>query len=286
LYTIRHTRKRVRDNPECASKESKEKGEKHMEIRDAVVIVTGASEGLGEACARLFTSQGARVALAARSHDKLNQIAKELSGSFAIPVDLRDSAAIEHMVAAVQDHYGRIDLLINNAGQGMHGFLEQVELAQYRSLMDLNLFAPLLTMQAVIPIMRKQGGGMILNVSAPLARMPFIPSLGAYGSTKAALTLITLTARAELAADNIRVGVVYPGMMATDMNRHLLPASAVQQATMAWEAGGELPAGAPQRESPAVVAASILEAVQEEKAEQYTLGFLAMAAWTSGGWSN
>ena len=61
-----------------------------MEIRDAVVIVTGASEGLGEASARLFTSQGARVALAARSHDKLNQMAKELSGSFAIPVDLRD----------------------------------------------------------------------------------------------------------------------------------------------------------------------------------------------------
>ena len=166
-----------------------------MEIRDAVVIVTGASEGLGEASARLFTSQGARVALAARSHDKLNQMAKELSGSFAIPVDLRDSAAIAQMVAAVRDHYGRIDLLINNAAQAMHGFLEQVELAQYRSLMDLNLFAPLLTMQAVIPIMRKQGGGMILNVSAPLARMPFIPSLGAYGSTKAALTLITLTAR-------------------------------------------------------------------------------------------
>ena len=143
-----------------------------MDIRDAVVIITGASEGLGEASARLFTNRGARVALAARSHDKLNQMAKELPGSFAIPVDLRESAAIAQMVAAVQDHYGRIDLLINNAAQGMHGFLEQ-------------------------------------------------------------------------AADNIRVGVVYPGMMATDMNRHLLPASSVKLAAVAWEAGGELPAVAP-----------------------------------------
>lgn len=161
----------------------------------------------------------------------------------------------------------------------MHGFLEHVELAQFRRLMDLNLYGPLLTMQAVIPIMRQQGGGVILNVSAPLAQMPSIPSLGAYASTKAALTLITLTARAELAADHIRVGVIYPGMMATEMHRHLLPASTVQSAPVAWEAGRELPAGAPQREAPEAVAEKILEAAQQELAEQYTTGFLQLAAW-------
>lgn len=252
-----------------------------MEIRDSVVIITGASTGLGEATARLFARQGAKVALTARSVDKLNQLATELPGSFAIPVDLRDQSSIAQMVAGVHAHYGRIDLLINNAGQGMHGFLEQVEVTQYRSLMDVNLYGPLLAMQAVIPIMRQQGGGMILNISAPLARMPFIPSLGAYASTKAALTLITLTARAELAADHIRVGTVYPGMMATDMHRHLLPASTVQPVAVAWEAGGDLPAGAPLRESPEAVAGDILEAVQQEGAEHYTEGFLKLAAWTS-----
>src|SRR5215469_2050304 len=166
-----------------------------MEIRDSVVIITGASRGLGEATARLFASQGARVALVARSLDKLNRLASELPGSLALPVDLRDPTSIARMVAGVHTHYGHIDLLINNAGQGMHGFLEHTEVAQYRLLMDLNVYGPLLTMQAVIPSMRKQGGGMILNVSAPLARMPYIPSLGAYASSKAALTLITLTAR-------------------------------------------------------------------------------------------
>jgi NAD(P)-dependent dehydrogenase (short-subunit alcohol dehydrogenase family) len=250
-----------------------------MEIRDAVVIVTGASAGLGEATARLFATQGARVALAARSADKLHRLAGELPGSFAIPVDMRDQAAVAEMAERVHDHYGRIDVLINNAAQGMHGFLEQVEVAQYRRLMDLNLYGPLLAMQAVLPIMRGQGGGVIVNVSAPLGKMPFIPSLGAYGATKAALTVITLTARAELAADNIRVGVVYPGMMATDMDAHLLPASTAQPVTVAWDAGGDLPPGAPRREVPEAVAAKILEAIRQEVAEQYTDGFLQLEAW-------
>lgn len=250
-----------------------------MEIRGAVVIVTGASTGLGEATARLFARQGAKVALAARSLDKLQQIAAELPGALAAPVDVRDHTSIVHMVADVQNHYGRIDAVINNAGQGMHGFLEQVEVAQYRLLMDVNLYGPLLMMQAVIPSMRQQGGGLILNISAPLGQMPFIPSLGAYASTKAALTVMSLTARTELAADHIRVGVLYPGMMATEMNSHLLSASTVQPVVVAWEAGDNLPPDAPRREAPDVVAGSILEAFQREDAEHFTEGFLQLVAW-------
>lgn len=156
--------------------------------------------------------------------------------------------------------------------------VQDVEVEQYRTLMDLNLYGPLLAIQAVIPLMRAQGGGMILNISAPLARMPIIPGLGAYASTKAALNLITLTARAELAAENIRVGTVYPGMMATEANAHRLPASTKQMAPAAWAAGGP-PPGAPLPESPEAVALSILEAVQQELAEQYTDGFMKLAAW-------
>jgi len=83
----------------------------------------------------------------------------------------------------------------------------------------------------------------------------------------------------DLAADHIRVGTIYPGMMATDMHRHLLPASTVQPVVVAWEAGGNLPAGAPLRESPEAAAGEILEAVQQEGAEHYTEGFLKLAAW-------
>jgi NAD(P)-dependent dehydrogenase (short-subunit alcohol dehydrogenase family) len=160
--------------------------------------------------------------------------------------------------------------------------MEQVEVAQYRLLMDLNLYGPLLLMQAVIPLMRQQGDGLILNVSAPLGELPSLPSLGAYASTKAALTVMTLTARAELAPDHIRVGAVYPGMMATMMNAHLLPASTVQPAVVAWDAGGDLPPGAPRREAPEVVAGDLLSACEREEPEYYTDSFLRLAAWVKG----
>jgi NADP-dependent 3-hydroxy acid dehydrogenase YdfG len=242
-----------------------------MEIRGAVVIITGASEGLGAATARLCASRGAQVALAARSVDTLDRLSAELSGAVAIPTDIRDPADIRRMVAVVQRRYGRIDLLINNAGQGMVGPLEHTAVEQYRSLMDLNLYGPLLAMQAVIPIMRAQGGGMILNVSSPLARLPvYLPGPGAYGSTKAALSYIMLTARAELAADNIRVGVIYPGVMATDFGAHLLAAAGAPSASAPETAALAGPALAAPPPMPAEqVAAAILDAVQREVAEQY-----------------
>jgi NAD(P)-dependent dehydrogenase (short-subunit alcohol dehydrogenase family) len=253
-----------------------------MNVYGAVVIVTGASMGLGEATACLLAQQGAKVALAARNQEALAALAEQLPEAFAAPVDIRDHEAVARMVAAVYDRYGRIDALINNAGQGMHGFMEQVEVAQYRLLMETNLYGPLLMMQAVIPLMRRQGGGLILNVSAPLSGMPFLPSLGAYASTKAALTAMTLTARAELATDHIRVGAVYPGMMATTMNAHLLPASTMRPVATAWEAGGDLPPGAPVRQAPAVVAGDLVKAFEGEEPEYYTDGFLQLAAWVRG----
>jgi len=253
-----------------------------MEIRNAVVIVTGASSGLGEATARLFAQRGAKVALAARSKDTLQHLADELQGAIAAPVDVRDPRSSDEMVARVRDWFGRIDAVINIAGQGMHGFLEQVEVSQFRLLMDVNLYGPLAMMQALIPIMRQQGGGLILNVSAPLSRMPFVPSLGAYAATKAALTVMTLTARAELSVDHIRVGAFYPGMMATAMDAHLLPASTRQPVAVAWEPGTELPPGAPQREAPGIVANDLLDAFQREDAEYFTPGFLQLEAWMKG----
>jgi NAD(P)-dependent dehydrogenase (short-subunit alcohol dehydrogenase family) len=172
------------------------------------------------------------------------------------------------MVAVVHGHYGRIDLLINNAGQGMHGRMEHIEVAQYRHLIDLNLYGPLLAMQAVIPIMRAQGGGMILSISTLLTKTPFpIPGLGAYASTKAALETIMRTARAELAQNNIRVGIVYPGRMSTDFGMHVLPASTSSVSDA--EPGG-LPPGAPDSEPPEVTATRLLETIRDEAAEFYT----------------
>jgi NADP-dependent 3-hydroxy acid dehydrogenase YdfG len=90
-----------------------------MEIAGKVVLITGASSGIGLATARLFAQKGAKLALAARSAEKLAQLASELPDAIAVPTDLRDEAAVRHMVAQTQEYYKRIDVLINNAGQGL-----------------------------------------------------------------------------------------------------------------------------------------------------------------------
>jgi NADP-dependent 3-hydroxy acid dehydrogenase YdfG len=243
-----------------------------MEIREKVVIITGASEGLGAATARVFAAHGARIALVARSAERLSRLAAELPGSLAVPTDMRDAPAVARMAAAVHAHYGRVDLLVNNAGQGMHGYVEHVARADYRSLMELNVYGPLAAMQAVIPIMRAQHdpGGLILNVSTLLTKTPFpIPGLGAYTSTKAALEAIMRAARAELGADNIRVCLVYPGRMNTDFGAHVLHASPPASHAQAAPEPGGLPPGAPPAEPPAVTATRLVDAVRDEPEEFY-----------------
>lgn len=165
-----------------------------MEISNKVVLITGASGGIGLATARLFSQKGAKLALAARSTEKLAQIVSELPNAIAIPTDMRDEQAIQHMVAHTQQHYGRIDILINNAGQGMHVPIEQANLQQYRSIFELNVVSVIAAMQAVIPIMRTQGGGVIINISSGTSKATF-PGVGPYASTKYALNAISLTAR-------------------------------------------------------------------------------------------
>lgn len=228
-----------------------------MNLQGAVVIVTGASMGIGRAAARQFAGEGARVALAARSAEALAALAAELPDSLAVPTDMRDEAAVRQMVAAVADHYGRIDVLVNNAGQGMHVPVAVADLALYRALLELNVVSVLAAMQAVIPIMRRQGGGVIVNVSSGTSKR-IIPGVGPYASTKYALNALSLTARAELAPENIRVGVVYPGITATDFIRN---AAAVQidparRQGMAADTAEH-------------AAAKIVEAVRTEAAEVY-----------------
>lgn len=237
-----------------------------MEIRDKIIIITGASGGIGLATARLLSKNGAKVALVARSTDKLKGIAATLPGSFAMTADMSRGTDISRMVKAVHDHYGRIDVLINNAGQGMWNSAEKTDLDQYRSLMELNLFGPLAAMQAVIPIMRKQGGGVIINISSGVSRM-YIPGLSAYASTKYALNAISLTARAELASENIRVGIMLPGMTATDFGKNAVGS---RPAGMGAQAPGSSAAPAPnmpQVETAEMVAEKIMEAIKTESAE-------------------
>src|SRR3954452_12118394 len=137
-----------------------------MEINDKVVIITGASEGIGLATAKLFADRGAKVVIAARSADKLQQIASEIPNAVAIPTDMRDEAQIDRLIKQTHEKFGRIDVLINNAGQAMHVPIEKADPALYRSLLELNVVSVMIAMQKVIPIMRQQGGGVIINISS------------------------------------------------------------------------------------------------------------------------
>ncbi len=190
-----------------------------MQIENKVVIVTGASGGIGLALARLLAQKGATVILAARSASKLKQLEEEIPGSLAIPTDMNRAEDVHNLIHQVHEKFGRIDILINNAGQGLRAPVESIDLDDYRAVMELNVFAALLAMQKTIPIMRKQGGGMILNISSMVSKNYF-PSLAAYASTKYALNALSLTARQELQNDNIIVSVFHPKMTATEFGQN------------------------------------------------------------------
>jgi NADP-dependent 3-hydroxy acid dehydrogenase YdfG len=179
-----------------------------MNIKNKVVIITGASWGIGLATARLFAGKGARLVLAARSGDVLERLASELPDAMAVRTDMTRPDAVRSMVAEGCRHFGRIDVLVNNAGQGYDSFVESIEVEKLRSIFDLSIVGPLTAMQQVIPIMRRQGGGAIVNISSGLAKMD-LPSLSPYASIKAAIAKISLAARQELEKDRIVVSVVY-----------------------------------------------------------------------------
>jgi short-subunit dehydrogenase len=190
-----------------------------MQIKDKIAIVTGASSGIGLALAWLLSRKGATVILAARSADKLKQLEHEIPGSLAIATDMLKLEDIRNLIQQAKEKFGRIDILVNNAGQGLCAPVESIDLGDYRAVMELNVFAVLSAMQAVIPIMRQQGGGMILNVSSVVSKNYFT-TIGGYASTKYALNALSLTARQELAKDNIVVSVFHPKMTATEFGQN------------------------------------------------------------------
>ena len=192
-----------------------------MQITDHVFVVTGASSGIGRCTAEALTAKGAKVALIARNTDALQQLSARLSGSLPLTADVTDFAAFTAAIHAAHSHYGRLDGLINNAGRGYGASVEEIDPAAFTEIVTLNALAPIVGMQAVIPIMRTAGGGSIVNVDSGTSFMT-IPDYSVYSASKRALLGITQTARAELAPDGIVVSEVYPGMTATDFGRNRL----------------------------------------------------------------
>jgi NADP-dependent 3-hydroxy acid dehydrogenase YdfG len=249
-----------------------------MDIQNKVVIITGASEGIGEAAAKLLASKGAKVVLAARSLDKLQAVAQEITAAggeaIAVQTDMRDESAVKHLIAQAQETFGHVDILVNNAGQSVGGPVAALNLESFRQVIDLNVFGVLYATQAVVPLMRANAdGGLIVNISSMVSKMT-IPNLAGYASTKYMLNGLMLTAREELAKDNIRVLMVYPRMTATKFAQNGInysgfggprPAPTVDPAAPARPPVG----GGQPIDSAEHVANRILDAIQNEPAEQY-----------------
>jgi short-subunit dehydrogenase len=191
-----------------------------LRLTDAVCIVTGASSGIGAATARRLGEAGAIVVLAARRAERLERLAAELPRALAVPTDLTAPGHLERLVEATLAAYGRIDVLVNDAGQGLHVPLLELNPQDLRAVYELNVVAPLRAMQCVFPTMRTQGAGAIVNVSSATSLRVF-PGLGGYSSTKAALNMLAQVARLEFAEAGVGVSLVYPSVTATEFHQRL-----------------------------------------------------------------
>lgn len=175
-----------------------------------VVIVTGASSGIGEATARAFGRAGDRVALVARRADRLQQTAASLPDSLVVPADLSKGEDIARVAAAVLARYGRIDVLVNNAGLGTYDWLERLPEEDIRTEVHVNLLAPILLTRAVLPAMQAQGHGVIVNVASVAGKIS-TPTMSIYNAAKFGLDGFSEALRREVRAQGIHVCVIYPG---------------------------------------------------------------------------
>jgi short-subunit dehydrogenase len=195
---------------------------RRMQIQNKVVLITGASEGVGAACAAEFARCGAKLSLTARSEDGLRQAAAAAGASDALITagDLTDDVHRRNLVERTLQRFGSIDILINNAGVGLYVPSWRAPMEDARHLMEINFFAPLALTQAVVPHMRGRRSGMIVNVGS-IAGKVTLPWMTLYSVSKYALGSLTEGMRMELRRDNIRTMIVCPGYVKTAFQQHV-----------------------------------------------------------------
>ncbi len=185
-----------------------------------VALVTGAARGLGRAAAARLHERGASVAVNVRGEDRAEQAAREIGeGVLAVPGDVAIAGGPEAMVRQTLDRFGRIDILINNAALPLTTRFERISAEEWRQVMEVNLTAPFLLMQAVLPAMKQQHYGRIVNISSTAGRM--VSTLGGahYTTSKTGLLGLTRAAAKELGLFGITVNAICPGMIDTELTR-------------------------------------------------------------------
>src|SRR5947209_9532866 len=201
-----------------------------MKLQGKGAVITGASMGIGKEIAKLFSQEGAKLVLCSRDRARTEAARQRIGAQDAISVacDVSRRDQVDALVRTAMEKYGRIDILINNAGFGLNDSLANLDMGQAKQLFDTNLFGAMECMQAVIPIMKKQGGGDIVNVSSVSGHIA-TPYMSIYAASKHAMQAIGRASRMELQRHNINVLTVSPGYIATDFSKNMLKGRSAQR---------------------------------------------------------
>lgn len=187
-------------------------------FQDKVVIITGASAGIGEAAARRFAEAGAKLILSARGAARLEAVAESLRAqgaeAVACPGDVGDDAACQALIQAAVDHFGGLDVLVNNAGLHHRGLVEDVAAEALADMVHVNLRSPILLTRLALPHLRRRGGGAVVQVASLAGRAP-VPGSAVYSATKFGLRAFSRALAEELRGSGIHISVVSPGPVDT-----------------------------------------------------------------------
>jgi short-subunit dehydrogenase len=188
-----------------------------IDLQNQIVIITGASSGIGAALARLFSQNGAKVALTARRADRLEELSGQCPGqTLVIPSDVTSAEDREKIILATLDAWGRVDILVNNAGMGAYGPFLEFGPAKWRELFEVNLFAAVFLTQLVLPAMLEQGRGLVINLASIGGLAAHSDQVTAYVSSKHALVGFSRGLARDLGGTGIRVKAVCPHLTATE----------------------------------------------------------------------
>ena len=199
-------------------------------IADKVVVITGASSGIGKSTAKLLARHGARVVLGARRMDRIDAVVKEISATggkaIGFAVDVTKRAELEALIQGAVDSFGRVDVMVNDAGIMPIAPMAALKVEEWDRMIDVNIKGLLYGVAAVLPIMQKQKQGHIINMASVFGIKVFAPGATVYCATKSAVRALTEGLRMELHSQNIRCTMVSPGAVATE-----LPESSSEEAT-------------------------------------------------------
>lgn len=186
------------------------------------VVITGASSGIGRAAAIAFAKKGSNLVLAARRVDRLESLKAEVEAlgvkALVVPTDVTDLNQVQRLIDASIEHFGQIDVLVNNAGRGLLGPLVDVPIEEIARLINLNLVAATAVMQSGLKTMERQGWGVIINVSSIASMLPS-PYLSVYNATKSALNMLSESVNSEYLGSQIKVVSICPGIVETEFTQ-------------------------------------------------------------------